>query len=1206
MTCTLYGNCGSTSRFTPNLPCVVEREPAELDPDSRAALEHICGEMPATVCCTAEQVTQLKTNLHKAETIIGSCPACRKNFFNLFCEFTCSPNQSDFVEVIRTQQSLLGKTVVAEANYSVDPVFAEGLYNSCSEVKFSATNGRAMELIGGGATNYQEFLQYIGDEKPMLGGSPFQMNFDYDSTTAMNISAYPCNDDVYKCACVDCGVSCPELEPLNPPDSCKMWGIQCVSLWLLLGYLACIIILGTVWLNSRRSRTKDALRLRLLVDDEEDDVVGDPLTPVRSVKSLPSYRVNNFLQSWFQKLGYFCARFPLLIITVCTLFVLLSSIGLLGIELLDDPAKLWVGPKSLEAKEKAYFDENFGPFYRTEQIFVINETGPVLQDYDTVEWLFSIEDRVKNLQTNLTHDTLENFCFQPLGFEGGCVVESISSYFGNDLRRLPESRWKPLLNNCLRTPVSCLPKFGQPILPNLVLGNYTNSPLDSRAIVTTWLVNNHEDLVYLERVRRWERAVEMLFKQVEKEASGRGLRFSYSLESSLTRELNKSSNTDVKIIVLSYVFMFLYASFSLGGQWRHDAFIKSKFSLGLEGILIVLLSVVSSIGICASFGVKLTLIITEVIPFLVLAVGVDNIYLLVHYLELVNDLYPQYTIEERISKAVGLIGPSIFLSSTCEVIAIAFAIRVTMPAVHNFAIYSCVAVMINSILQLTAFVSALTLDQYRIVARRIDCFPCIALPEPLMDPDESREMDYVDSQVDHRRFSLLIRNLSPRLFTRGAKFTIVAIFTAWLAISLTLIPKMDMGLDQRFAVPEDSFLVDYYTDIFEHFQAGPPVYFVVSDAKPELRQDQQALCGRFSTCNEYSLVNIIEQERKRPNVSYIESPAASWIDDYFQWLNPDLDCCFETIETHKLCYSDSPGCQKCWKDKEWEFDMTGLPTEEEFSHYLNLWLKAPSSECPLGGEAAYGNAISRRHNKTVKVSDFRTAHVPLKSQMDYINAYAAARRISEYITDKTGFDVFPYSIFYIFFAQYRTIVSTTLSTLGGAFLVIFLISSLLLGSPKTALVTTGVVIAMVANVAGLMVLFGVSLNALSLVNLLICVGFGVEFCIHIARAFTFVHKVNALGLQGISKTERAFNALAGTGGTVFGGIALTKLIGVAVLAFTKSKIFEVYYFRMWLALIFCATLHSLVLLPILLSFAGGGAYVIADVGLVDQFRNLSI
>jgi len=58
--------------------------------------------------------------------------------------------------------------------------------------------------------------------------------------------------------------------------------------------------------------------------------------------------------------------------------------------------------------------------------------------------------------------------------------------------------------------------------------------------------------------------------------------------------------------------------------------IDVKLVLGLCGVLIVLASVASSIGFFSYLGVPATLIIIEVIPFLVLAVGVDNIFILVH------------------------------------------------------------------------------------------------------------------------------------------------------------------------------------------------------------------------------------------------------------------------------------------------------------------------------------------------------------------------------------------------------------------------------------------------------------------------------------------------------------------------------------------------------------------------------------------------
>ncbi len=57
--------------------------------------------------------------------------------------------------------------------------------------------------------------------------------------------------------------------------------------------------------------------------------------------------------------------------------------------------------------------------------------------------------------------------------------------------------------------------------------------------------------------------------------------------------------------------------------------VDSKVTLGLGGIGVILLSVFASMGVYAFVGIPTTLIIIEVVPFLILAVGADNIFILV-------------------------------------------------------------------------------------------------------------------------------------------------------------------------------------------------------------------------------------------------------------------------------------------------------------------------------------------------------------------------------------------------------------------------------------------------------------------------------------------------------------------------------------------------------------------------------------------------
>jgi Niemann-Pick C1 protein len=71
--------------------------------------------------------------------------------------------------------------------------------------------------------------------------------------------------------------------------------------------------------------------------------------------------------------------------------------------------------------------------------------------------------------------------------------------------------------------------------------------------------------------------------------------------------------------------MFLYVSISIG---FFPSKVHNRFLLGLSGIFVVICSVLAAIGITFYGQVPLTMISAEVVPFLVLAIGVDNMFLI--------------------------------------------------------------------------------------------------------------------------------------------------------------------------------------------------------------------------------------------------------------------------------------------------------------------------------------------------------------------------------------------------------------------------------------------------------------------------------------------------------------------------------------------------------------------------------------------------
>ena len=621
---------------------------------------------------------------------------------------------------------------------------------------------------------------------------------------------------------------------------------------------------------------------------------------------------------------------------------------------------------------------------------------------------------------------------------------------------------------------------------------------------------------------------------------------SFMAERGIPDDLQLQNKQNIIVVIISYSLMFLYISLAIGYV---PSCLHSRFLVGLSGIIIVLSSLLIAMGLCSYAGMGMTMISSEVVPFLILAIGVDNMFIIVRAERMV-DVGVQDPIE-RLAKGLSNVGPSITTAATCEFLAFVVGLMTDIPALQSFCLVAAIAVFFDFLFQVTAFVAVASLDNQRIRSLRYDVVLCI----------KAAEYTPPRKELVKRFFERVVSKLVLKPAAQVVCATIVLILVAF---GIAACVNLTLGIDQKASVTTDSDIYRYFASQEKLVDAGPPAYLVFRDIN---YTDQDTLIKIFD------LLDVLSTQNDT-----IQKPITTWLKSFKMFT-------MESGDWAKTC--DIQG-------------ISAYPFNEQMRRFVNVKI---SSECCLRygicGEQFVKDVVFDNEGN-IESTRFRFQHPALRTQADYIRDLQTTRYIVDQYNGKLKFtkqgeekyrnvkgdegrQVFAYSLFYVYFEQYyyiravltQNIMLTLAAVVVATQLITTIISAFFVAATvfMTAFSLIGLCYMLNLIIGG----FVIEYNAVFVVNIVMACGLAVEFCVHLMIAF--------LRSQG-SRRERVVSALNNMGSAILVGIGSTKMIGVLVLAFAPSTIFRLYYFRMYLSIIILGLFYGLLVLPMVLLYIG--------------------
>lgn len=355
------------------------------------------------------------------------------------------------------------------------------------------------------------------------------------------------------------------------------------------------------------------------------------------------------------------------------------------------------------------------------------------------------------------------------------------------------------------------------------------------------------------------------------------------------------------------------------------------------------------------------------------------------------------------------------------------------------------------------------------------------------------------------------------------KVVILVLFAAYLGISIWGATNLEQGLLLHNLVKEDSYMYRYTRWVYDYFADEVMVSFTIISGVSYSSSQTQKL-----------ITNLLTTVKFDPDVN--SEFEINWLSEY----------------SKDALYDNS--------------------SETAFVTNLQTFL---SSRSDLSNDVTFNTA-----GTAILASRFHIISTHMRTSILKGKFMERMRDIAS----TSGLSIFPFSPWFIFFEQYVAILPNTLQTLGIAVVVIFVITAIFMPHPLLIVLVTVTMVMIIVGIFAFMYFWGLSLSSITMIQVIMSVGFSVDFSAHICHAY--------ISVSGKNRDARVQAALTRSGGPILNA-AFSSFAGILFLLFSSSYIFQS-FFKLMFLVILLGLLHAVFFLPVVLSLIGPSSAFLAQ------------